>query len=122
MRRSTTILMTVALGAMLAAGSATESMARGGGGGGGFAGGHGGGSAAVKSGLASHGIGGRGVAFAGHHTTGMSRGVTHRVGTVGHHYRRGYRRHYGSDFYCGAPYPYQYYNPASPYSYDPYCP
>jgi hypothetical protein len=44
MRKTETALVVLALGAMVAVGSATESMARGGGGGGHGGGGHGGGA------------------------------------------------------------------------------
>jgi hypothetical protein len=87
MKRSTTVLATIALGAMLATGSATASMARGGGHGGHAAarihrGGHGFGHAARFHGRGFHG-------FRGHRGWGGY---------------GGYGGYYGGD-YCGYPYP-----------------
>jgi hypothetical protein len=84
MRNSTTILATIALGAALAVGSATASMARGGG-----MGGHGGG-------MTSHGDG----AFSGGHGGGapsiMNRGNGFDGGrSVGGNHGFGHGRHFG---------------------------
>lgn len=65
MRKSVTALAVLALGAMVAVGSATESMARGGGGG------HGGGHDGGGSHSGDHGGGGRGLGGGDH---GMGRG------------------------------------------------
>jgi hypothetical protein len=101
MKRATTILATVALGAMLATGSATMSMARGGGGGHG-GGGHGGDFGGGHSESMGNGGGSGGVTFSNHaaNVGGVS-------GADGHGYGRDHRR--GSDVYedgyCGYPYP-----------------
>ncbi|MER9235024.1 hypothetical protein NKI56_23505 [Mesorhizobium sp. M0622] len=118
MKRSTTILATIALGAMLATGSATVSMARGGGGGGGGhgGGGFGGGGHAAGMGGGDFG-GGRGGGFGGH-SASIGRDI-HVSGSHvgGYRFRRG--RGYGSDFYgddyCGYPYPYHEYQGLFPY-------
>ena len=136
MTRSATILATIALGAMLATGTATVSMARGGGHGGG---GHGGGGHIIRGG---HGFGGHGFGrghaiggfgghgFGGHHgVLGDNRGFGFRGhGFRGHHHfrggfrgRHGFRGGWGGPWwygnnYCGLPYPYY---PAYPYAYCP---
>ena len=86
MTRTSTILTTVALGAMLAAGTATDSMARGGGGGGGHGGGgggHGGGWSWRRRRLRWrwHGFGGGGRLRRRSH--GMSGGFGHGFGGFG---------------------------------------
>ena len=116
MTRSATILATIALGAMLATGTATVSMARGGGHGGG---GHGGGGHHIIRG--GHGFHGGGHGFGGHHFRGGFRGHHHfRGGFRGRGFRRGWGGWggpwwYGNN-YCGLPYPYY---PAYPYAYCP---
>jgi hypothetical protein len=81
MRKSVTTLAVLALGAMVAVGSATESMAHGGGGGGHGGGGHGGGgSHSGDSGGGGRGLGGgdhgmgRGFGDGGHSFGGRSQG------------------------------------------------
>ena len=128
MRRSTAILATVALGAMLATGSATTSMARGGGGGGHGGGGFGGGHAGFGGrggfggdggfgghGFASGGLGSHGI-FSGTHVMGRD-----RLGT-GPRWRRGigwFGRdddYWGPFSYCEFPGLYRY---TYPYEYCP---
>ncbi|UVK40718.1 hypothetical protein LHFGNBLO_002227 [Mesorhizobium sp. AR10] len=114
MKRSTTILATIALGAMLATGSATVSMARGGGhGGGGFDFGGGGHGENMGGGGYVGGFGrGDGGDFGSHPVT--VRGGNH---FGGHEFGRRHGR--GSDFYddgyCGYPYPYYEYRGLFPY-------
>ena len=108
MRKSATILAITALGAMLAAGSATESMARGGGG-------HGGGGHSVGG---SHGdFGSRGGGIFGHGGVGGF-GVSH--GHFGD--RRGHVRDFRRDDnywgpYYSCEYPFRRNSPL----YDDYC-
>jgi hypothetical protein len=104
MKRSTTILATIALGAMLATGSATVSMARGGGGGGG---GHGGGGHGGGGHSESMGGGGHGGGFSGFSGRAASIGAGARGGD-GHGFGRDHRRgDVYEDGYCGYPYPYE---------------
>ena len=90
MKRSTTVLATIALGAMLATGSVTASMARGGG--------HSG-HAAARIHRGGHGFG-RGGHAARFHGRGFH-GFRGRRGWGGY---GGYGGYYGGD-YCGYPYP-----------------
>lgn len=70
MRKSVTTLAVLALGAMVAVGSATESMAHGGGGGG-----HGGGGSHSGDSGGGHGFGGGGRGFGGRGDHGFGRGI-----------------------------------------------
>jgi hypothetical protein len=138
MKTSTTILATIALGAMLATGSATASMARGGGGGGG-GGGHGGGGFGGGGHAESFGgddVGGHAGGFGGGHVGALGSGHLGGIGRGAHAtglahgrvYHAG-RRHginrgftdpdmYG-DYFCESPYPYnRYYGLDGLY---PYC-
>ncbi len=140
MKKITAALATIALGAMLATGSATMSMAHGGGGG--HGGGFGGGGFGGGGHSASMGGGGHFGGFGGGHFGGGGFGGEHGVGIAGggriaglggeahvhgvhvrdgHRFRRG--RGFGSDYYddgyCGYPYPYPYEGYLGLY---PYCP
>ena len=113
MRKSATILAIAALGAMLAAGSATESMARGGGGHGG--GGHSFGGSHGDFGGGGHGS--RGGGIFGHGGVGGF-GVSH--GHFGD--RRGHVRDFRRDDnywgpYYSCEYPFRWNSPL----YDDYC-
>ena len=138
MKTSTTILATIALGAVLATGSAYASVARGGGGGhggggfggggghaegfggghmGGFGGGHMGGSGGDHVG--AHGSGHMGGIGRGAHAAGFTHGRA-RHADRRHGFNRGFidPEIYG-DYYCENPYPYnRYYGLDGMY---PYC-
>ena len=87
MRKLATILAIAALGAMMAVGSATESMARG------HGEGHG------------HGGGGRHEIFRSHHGFAGLHGFHGHYGHFRNGFHRGHFRHFGHhDYYWGNPY------------------